>query len=1444
MIVPTSFAADGDAAVAADETVENLTLTSDSSDILTADYYFDSNAADDTGDGSISDPYRDFKSSRVVANSNLYLANGEYTLDRSVSVNNVTIIGENPSQTILKYNYDTGFTVSSSLTLKNLTLVSLRITNNGELTATNTIFKDYKFGSYKGGVIESQRTNANTVLDNCTFNNTLGNYGGAIYLNQASLTVTDSVFTDTRANLFGGAIVGTNNANINIEDSAFLNTYSIDDAGGAIYLLNSRMIATNLEINNCSATFGGGIASLRSNLVLSSFTGRNNKAKYDGGAIYVLYEHQGSSNPREKGFFMSNSLLDNNYAENAGAIFVYNMECLIIDTTQFTNNRANDKAGAFYSVYLQEPYYDSILDKALKNVFLNNKAITGDDVLEVYLPDVLIGSDEYLLIQGNFSDVSSLPSRYDLRELGQVTSVKDQGNDGNCWAFSALGALESSIKKATGIEFDLSEENMKDLMGLYSLYGWNMETNAGGYDRMGYAYLVSWLGPVNDSDDKYKRDSVISPVLNSLIHVQNVLLFKRNNYTDNDAIKQAIMNYGGVSTSLYSTHQTNQYYTGTAGSNHAAIIVGWDDEREFSGAPGKGGWIVKNSWGTNFGDKGYFYVSYYDTQFAKPGKLASYVFVLNDTMRYDKNYQYDIPGRTDYLYNSSNVVWYKNRFTATDKEHLAAVSTYFEKDTDWELSVYVNNKLKLKQSGSSTTAYRTIELNKLIQLNKGDVFEIVFKITVARQAAVPISQSIPKGDIAALNTKFYSEDMSYISYDGTNWFDLNDYVWQYSGHEYESQVACIKAFTIIDKVNSSTELKALNNENPFEFEATVKDQYGSPINTGKVTFTVEGKDVNVRVANGIATLTHLFSSGGAKTVTAKFSGTGFYASSASIQVIVSKFSTGLTAPDVTTYYGGGGKVVATLKDKNGNAVSGVKVKVTAGSVSKTLTTSSKGQVSLSLDGFAIGEYTATFKFDGNDVYYPSSTTADVVITKVPTVLTAKDVVANYNVSSRLYVYLKDANGNPITGVKVKVVLGDIVKNIKTDAKGSISVSTLPLSPGSYTAFISCDGNDLYDSSSTTANVLVRGYPTVLSANDMVAEYNVSSKFYVYLTDGEGNPITGAKVNLVLGIINKTVKTDAKGRISASTKNLESGTYTAVATYAGSDMYAPSSTTAKVSVRYSTVLTANDVNAIYNVGSRLYATLKDSNGNPIVGAKVNLVLGNINKTVKTDASSRISASTKNLAIGKYVAVITFAGNEIYSPSSTTANVFVSSEYSFLSANDVVAMYNTTSRLYATLKDADGNPIVGAKVNLVLGNINKTVKTDSKGRISASTKNLGLGNYTAYASFAGTEVYAPSSVTASVVVSKIPTVLAAKDMVVDPNTNSRFYVTLKDGDGNPISGVKVHLVLGDIDKTVKTDANGRISASLKNLAAGSYTASISCAGTEIYGASSTTASVVIR
>ena len=101
----------------------------------------------------------------------------------------------------------------------------------------------------------------------------------------------------------------------------------------------------------------------------------------------------------------------------------------------------------------------------------------------------------------------------------------------------------------------------------------------------------------------------------------------------------------------------------------------------------------------------------------------------------------------------------------SDEEYLTAVSTYFEKETNYTLSIYVNNTLKLVQSAFTNPGYWTIDLREPIQLNVGDIFEVVFKIMVKGDVGVPISKS------QSLNNQFYRKNISFISYNGKTWTD-------------------------------------------------------------------------------------------------------------------------------------------------------------------------------------------------------------------------------------------------------------------------------------------------------------------------------------------------------------------------------------------------------------------------------------------------------------------------------------------------------------------------------------------------------------------------------------------------------------------------------------------------------------------------------------------------
>ena len=285
VMMPATFAADNETAVA-EAVADDTSLSSSFGDNLTKDYYFDANFEISTENGTLDEPYTDLSYAYVKDNSVLHFANGEYVLDQSVNLNNVSIIGQNPENTIIRYD-GTGFYVTDKLIIQNVTLMNLAITvNGGELNITNAIFRDSHSGT--GGAIYIT-ANSNVNLENCTFLNNSANTAGAIYSSGAVLNINDCLFINNTANNWGGTIVSVNESKLNIKRSKFINSLSTEDAGRSIYLVKSSLSLNDVEISNLSAPFGAAIISLKSDLNITNLTSVGNIAKFNGGAIYSMY---------------------------------------------------------------------------------------------------------------------------------------------------------------------------------------------------------------------------------------------------------------------------------------------------------------------------------------------------------------------------------------------------------------------------------------------------------------------------------------------------------------------------------------------------------------------------------------------------------------------------------------------------------------------------------------------------------------------------------------------------------------------------------------------------------------------------------------------------------------------------------------------------------------------------------------------------------------------------------------------------------------------------------------------------------------------------------------------------------------------------------------------------------------------------------------------------
>ena len=247
-----------------------------------------------------------------------------------------------------------------------------------------------------------------------------------------------------------------------------------------------------------------------------------------------------------------------------------------------------------------------------------------------------------------------LPAYWNAASNGWLTSVKDQGGLGNCWAFAALATIETQLLKSGRGEHDFSEKNLAKLSAMEGYFG------NGGYAHTPAGYLLRWSGPVAEERDpyvgtEYAWNATDSPALPSEFHVQEVVWIPALDGTEERRaeLKRAILDYGAIDTSMYwgdsyiSSNRTYHCYTYGASANHAVTVVGWDDNlpKELFRYPPKsdGAWIIKNSWGADIGDGGFCYISYCDTGFAR-GDCSVYMPSTSSAATYDAVHGYAIAG--------------------------------------------------------------------------------------------------------------------------------------------------------------------------------------------------------------------------------------------------------------------------------------------------------------------------------------------------------------------------------------------------------------------------------------------------------------------------------------------------------------------------------------------------------------------------------------------------------------------------------------------------------------------------------------------------------------------------------------------------------------------------------------------------------------------------------
>ncbi|MBQ8514201.1 MAG: hypothetical protein IJ496_02275 [Ruminococcus sp.] len=399
--------------------------------------------------------------------------------------------------------------------------------------------------------------------------------------------------------------------------------------------------------------------------------------------------------------------------------------------------------------------------------------------------------ERYVSPEMPLTRASSLPEAFDLREEGYVTPVRDQGAEGMCFAFAAVGACETNLLMQ-GLEsnpetLDLSEAHMGYFLytqqesPLDPMYGDYIDTAGKGADGgngiFASAALASGIGTqqelfcsYEDWDSGYSAYQRYSGPYR--LHTMETITLVATS-SERDVIKGWLMESGGVSvafSSSYSFYYDNgtsyAYYTQDRSfyedANHAALIVGWDDSYSRENFPEDrrpdhdGAWLVKNSYGVDLLDDGYFWMSY-----EEPSAGSYCRYELIPVSEYDDVYEYDGAGYvTAYNYDAA-----ANIFLAENDCLLTETAFYVPagngNNVSYEIDVYT-----LEENTSDPTdgkrvstisgrvqygGYFTVPLEEEIELSEGQQFSLVLRLKTSSGSGgyLPIEED------SAINSTFH-----------------------------------------------------------------------------------------------------------------------------------------------------------------------------------------------------------------------------------------------------------------------------------------------------------------------------------------------------------------------------------------------------------------------------------------------------------------------------------------------------------------------------------------------------------------------------------------------------------------------------------------------------------------------------------------------------------------
>ena len=937
-------------------------------------------------------------------------------------------------------------------------------------STTNSLsitFKNVKFQNIDCLMLIQLQTSGISKIENCTFINitTGDDHHSVLYNTWGTMNVTGCNFTNCTTGF--GVITNYNwmsqtGVILNVKDSKFENNYALNEPGainncaiatvynctfnknnstmwaGAIHthtkadtLIVGSTFTDNIAKNNGVIGWNGGALFSYSKLVVINSTFTDNKCNVTtgGGAIYG-YSYSGSTyNITVDSCNFTHNV---NYADEgrAGAIGVQNIGYLTVRNSNFINNVA-DYGQAIYAMTKDEPYCLNCTNCSCPNCpnctnCTQHNVSTGD-------PNATLINNNYLNHTGDGDTVVINGEHYTFNYNIFVNSTQD--------------------KHYRGIDNQYDQEDFPD----------SLSPSIRSHSLLGSSILRDWeyhdvIYVNRSSPNDSENDENIHGSSWEDAYGQSYGLAQAINYINNDGI-------------IYVAEGVYTQFSNGAGVN--CTIIGMNRENTIFNKTFKG--YDSEQTPLNWNSNKHPITTYINITFVNPKvNLRGAKVFINCTFV-----------GAPILVNEAIYKAYNQHDYSWDDRGIDRGFDFYFYDCEfknYDTTGTILEAFTTSQINFINCTFDNITANSIAKHTGDFIFEDAINFNECTFNNVNVKGIVDVAEGTAFGQLYSIEGCTGVESYGVVTEDGRDYI-----------NSTAKTETVISAEDLSVEVNADAN-----LTATLKDIDNNPLAGKEIIVLVSGESSTVTTNDdGVVVIPVKYATAGEYEYTLYFAGdeTTYKEITKVVKVTVTKAAepdngtngsnstpvtptktaTKLTASKVTATYNVAKKLVITLKDANGKALANKKVTVKVGSISKTLKTNNKGQVSLNVATLVPKTYTATVKFAGDSSYKASSVKPKVVVNKAKPKLAAKAKTFKAKVKTKKFTAtLKNNKGKVMKNTKLTLKVGKKTFTAKTNKKGVATFKITKLSKAKkYTATIKFAGNKYFKAISKKVKITIK-----------------------------------------------------------------------------------------------------------------------------------------------------------------------------------------------------------------------------------------------------------------------------------------------------------------------------------------------------------------------------------